>query len=160
MCGIAGIITKAPTTPEEIAGVRAANSRLTHRGPDGSGEFQDQHVMLAMRRLSIIDLSGGWQPLYNEDRSLALVANGEIYNFVELRERLESLGHRFNTHSDCETILHLYEEHGPDCVQHLRGMFAFALWDAKQKRLLLARDRMGEKPVYVYETNERVFFAS
>ncbi len=160
MCGIAGIITKTPTTEKEIAGVKVANSRLTHRGPDGSGEFQDHNVLLTMRRLSIIDLDGGWQPLYNEDRSLALVANGEIYNFIELRKRLESLGHHFSTNSDCETILHLYEEYGLDCVQHLRGMFAFALWDATRKRLVLARDRMGEKPVYLYETDGRVFFAS
>ena len=160
MCGIAGIITRAPITPDEIAGVRAANARLTHRGPDGEGEFHDTNVLLAMRRLSIIDLAGGWQPLYNEDRTLALVANGETYNFVELRERLEGLGHRFNTNSDCETILHLYEEHGLDCVQYLRGMFAFALWDATRKRLLLARDRMGEKPVYVYQTSDRLVFAS
>lgn len=160
MCGIAGIITRAPTTPAEIAGVKRANASLTHRGPDGSGEFADDHVLLAMRRLSIIDLDGGWQPLYNEDHTLALVANGEIYNFVELRQRLESLGHRFNTHSDCETILHLYEEHDLDFVQHLRGMYAFALWDAKRKRLVLGRDRMGEKPLYLYETNGRVLFAS
>lgn len=160
MCGIAGIITRAPLTPAEIDSVRRANSKLTHRGPDGSGEFQDPHVLLGMRRLSIIDLDGGWQPLYNEDRSLALVANGEIYNFVELRERLERVGHRFNTNSDCETILHLYEEHGLDFVQHLRGMFAFALWDAKRQRVVVARDRMGEKPVYVYQTEGRVFFAS
>src|SRR6185436_8212591 len=160
MCGIAGIITEAPITAADVACVRAANSRLTHRGPDGSGQFQDDHVMLAMRRLSIIDLDGGWQPLYNEDRTLALIANGEIYNFIELRQRLEGLGHRFNTNSDCETILHLYEEHGLDCIQHLRGMFAFALWDAPRKRLLLARDRMGEKPVYLYQTSERVVFAS
>ena len=116
--------------------------------------------MLAMRRLSIIDLDGGWQPLYNEDRSLALLANGEIYNFIELRRRLESQGHRFNTNSDCETILHLYEEHGLDFVQHLRGMYAFALWDSKSKRLVLARDRMGEKPLYLYETKGRLLFAS
>ena len=160
MCGIAGIITRAPTTPEEIAAVRTANSRLEHRGPDGAGEFQDSHVLLAMRRLSIIDLTTGWQPLYNEDRSLALICNGEIYNFVELRRRLEELGHHFSTNSDCETILHLYEEHGLDCVQHLRGMFAFALYDTKRKRLLIGRDRMGEKPVYVYETSGSLFFAS
>src|SRR5678816_2863868 len=96
MCGIAGIITRAPLTPGEIKGVRAANARLAHRGPDGEGEFQDTNVLLAMRRLSIIDLTGGWQPLYNEDRTLALIANGEIYNFVELRERLEQLGHRLS----------------------------------------------------------------
>lgn len=160
MCGIAGIITRKPTTAEEIAGVRSANARLEHRGPDGSGEFQDNHVLLAMRRLSIIDLTTGWQPLYNEDRTLALVCNGEIYNFIELRERLETAGHRFSTNSDCETILHLYEEYGRDCVQHLRGMFAFALYDTKRKRLLVARDRMGEKPVYLYETNGSILFAS
>ena len=159
MCGIAGIIAQAPLTPAEIDSVRHTNAKLTHRGPDGSGEFLDQHVMLAMRRLSIIDLDGGWQPLYNEDRSLALVANGEIYNFVELRERLERQGHRFNTHSDCETILHLYEEHGLDFVQHLRGMFAFALWDTRRQRLVVARDRMGEKPVYVYQTRGSVLLA-
>lgn len=160
MCGIAGIITQAPTVPADIAGVRSAHSHLIHRGPDGSGEFTDNHVMLAMRRLSIIDLDGGWQPLYNEDRTLTLVANGEIYNFVELRDDLERRGHRFDTHSDCETILHLYEEYGLDFVQHLRGMYAFALWDAKRKRLVLARDRMGEKPLYLYQTNGRVLFAS
>lgn len=160
MCGIAGIITRSPTTANEIAAVKTANSRLAHRGPDGSGEFTDQHVLLAMRRLSIIDLTGGWQPLYNEDRTLALIANGEIYNFIELRKRLEGLGHRFNTNSDCETILHLYEEHDTDCVQYLRGMFAFALWDSRRNRLLLARDRMGEKPIYLYETHDSLFFAS
>lgn len=160
MCGITGIITQAPITPADLASVRTSNSHLIHRGPDGAGEFQAEHVVLAMRRLSIIDLTGGWQPLYNEDRTLALVANGEIYNFVELRERLEDLGHSFRTNSDCETILHLYEEYGLDCVTHLRGMFAFALWDATRKRLMLARDRMGEKPLYLYETSGRLFFAS
>jgi asparagine synthase (glutamine-hydrolysing) len=160
MCGISGIISQAPLLPEQVVSVRAANSRLAHRGPDGAGEFQDVNVMLAMRRLSIIDLEGGWQPLYNEDRSLALVANGEIYNFIELRARLESQGHRFNTNSDCETILHLYEEYGLSCVEHLRGMFAFALWDAKRKRIVLARDRMGEKPLYLYEISGCLFFAS
>lgn len=160
MCGITGIITQAPVTSGDLASVRTSNAHLIHRGPDGDGEFQAEHVVLAMRRLSIIDLTGGWQPLYNEDRTLALVANGEIYNFVELRERLEGLGHTFRTNSDCETILHLYEEHGLDCVTHLRGMFAFALWDANRKRLMLARDRMGEKPLYLYETPGRLFFAS
>src|SRR5688572_11139068 len=109
MCGITGIITKALITPADFSSVRTSNSHLAHRGPDGAGEFHDEHVMLAMRRLSIIDLTGGWQPLYNEDRTLALIANGEIYNFIELRQRLEGLGHWFRTDSDCETILHLYE---------------------------------------------------
>src|SRR5580765_2287066 len=105
------------------------NAALVHRGPDGAGEFQADCVMLAMRRLSIIDLAGGWQPLYNEDQSLALVADGEIYNHIERRAELERLGHHFATGSDCETILHLYEQYGLDGVQYLRGMFAFALWD-------------------------------
>ena len=160
MCGIAGIISQAPITPDEIACVRTANSRLAHRGPDGAGEFQDEHVMLAMRRLSIIDLEGGWQPLYNEDRSLAMIANGEIYNYIELRKRLEARGHKLATQGDIETILHLYEEHGLDCVQHLRGMFAFALWDSRRRRLVLARDRMGEKPLYLYEQSGKLIFAS
>ena len=160
MCGITGIITKASITPADFGSVRTSNSLLTHRGPDGAGEFHDEHVVLAMRRLSIIDLTGGWQPLYNEDRTLTLIANGEIYNYIELRLRLEDLGHWFRTNSDCETILHLYEEHGLDCVTHLRGMFAFALWDSKLRRLMLARDRMGEKPLYLYETEGRLFFAS
>jgi asparagine synthase (glutamine-hydrolysing) len=115
---------------------------------------------MAMRRLSVIDLTGGWQPLYNEDRSLALVANGEIYNFIELRAQLEERGHRFGTGSDCETILHLYEDYGADCVHQLRGMFVFALWDSKRKRLFLCRDRMGEKPLYLYERNGQILFAS
>ena len=160
MCGIAGLVSRKPLTPEEITRVRTVNQRLAHRGPDGAGEYLDDHVALAMRRLSIIDLSGGWQPLYNEDKSLALIANGEIYNFVELRKRLESLGHPFSTGSDCETILHLYEQYGLDFVQHLRGMFAFALWDSKQRRLVLARDRMGEKPLYLYQTDGQLWFAS
>lgn len=160
MCGIAGIISKQSLTDQHVASLRAVNQHLVHRGPDGEGEYPGEQVMLAMRRLSIIDLGGGWQPLYNEDRSLALVCNGEIYNFIELRQKLEALGHTFNTGSDCETILHLYEEHGLDCVQHLRGMFAFALWDNQKRRLLLARDRMGEKPLYLYEKDGELLFAS
>jgi asparagine synthase (glutamine-hydrolysing) len=160
MCGIAGLVSREPITPDQIACVRATNERLAHRGPDGAGEYLGSNVALAMRRLSIIDLTSGWQPLYNEDRSLTLVANGEIYNFIELRERLLKLGHQFNSGSDCETILHLYEEYGLDCVHHLRGMFAFALWDSKQRRLLLARDRMGEKPLYLYQKDGLLLFAS
>lgn len=133
---------------------------LTHRGPDGTGTLVGSHISLAMRRLSIIDLNGGWQPLYNEDKSLSLIANGEIYNFVELRDQLQSQGHRFRTGSDCEVILHLYEEYGEACVQHLRGMFAFALWDERRQQLLLARDRMGEKPLYLYEAQGCLYFAS
>jgi asparagine synthase (glutamine-hydrolysing) len=160
MCGIAGIVSSGPIGPRDLAALGAMNDRLRHRGPDGEGHFNDDHVALAMRRLSIIDLASGWQPLYNEDRSLAIVANGEIYNYVELREQLKDRGHRLSTEGDIETILHLYEEHGLDCVQHLRGMFAFALWDSRRRRLVLARDRMGEKPLYLYEQNGRLIFAS
>jgi asparagine synthase (glutamine-hydrolysing) len=160
MCGIAGIVSSRPIKSGEIAALGTMNDRLRHRGPDGEGQFTDGNVALAMRRLSVIDLAGGWQPLYNEDRSLAIVANGEIYNYVELRKQLEQRGHRLTTSGDIETILHLYEEHGLDCVQHLRGMFAFALWDSKQRRLMLARDRMGEKPLYLYESDGTLLFAS
>jgi len=160
VCGISGLISREAIDPEQVERVRRINQSLYHRGPDGEGEYVTAHLALAMRRLSIIDLAGGWQPLYNEDSSLVLIANGEIYNYLELRERLIAKGHRFNTGSDCETILHLYKEFGLDCVQHLRGMFAFALWDAKQQRLLLARDRMGEKPLYLYEQDGQLLFAS
>jgi asparagine synthase (glutamine-hydrolysing) len=160
MCGICGHVSRKGITPDDARLVAAVNERLSHRGPDGAGDYQDACLALGMRRLSIIDVNGGWQPLYNEDRTLVLVANGEIYNYIELRERLEGLGHRFKTGSDCETILHLYEEFGLDCVNHLRGMFAFALWDLKQRRLVLARDRMGEKPLYLYERDGQLWFAS
>ncbi|MDX2040426.1 MAG: asparagine synthase (glutamine-hydrolyzing) [Acidobacteriota bacterium] len=158
MCGICGVVSSSAVGDEQL--VRRMQHGLLHRGPDGEGSFITDRVHLGMRRLSIIDISGAWQPLYNKDRSLVLVANGEIYNYVELRHKLIELGHRFNTEGDCETILHLYEEYGLDCVQHLRGMFAFALWDARKQRLLLARDRMGEKPLYIYEDNGRLLFAS
>ncbi|HEX2051105.1 MAG TPA: asparagine synthase (glutamine-hydrolyzing) [Actinomycetota bacterium] len=158
MCGICGTIGRDPRQPG--GSVSSMQRSLRHRGPDGDGSFRAPHVALAMTRLSIIDVDGGWQPLYDEDRLLAVVANGEIYNFVELRRELEARGHRFRTRSDCETIVHLYEEHGDRCVEHLRGMFAFALWDERRRRLLLARDRMGEKPLYVHRTPGRVTFAS
>ena len=160
MCGIAGIITRDALQSGHIEMLGRLNGLLYHRGPDGEGHYHDHHVALAMRRLSIIDLTTGWQPLYNEDRSLVLVANGEIYNFIELRQRLEASGHRFATGSDCETILHLYEEYGDQCVVHLRGMYAFALWDTKRRRLLIARDRMGEKPLYIASSDGELVFAS
>lgn len=160
MCGIVGLLSAEGLDGADIALVRRINALQVHRGPDGAGEFQDKYAALAMRRLAIIDLNGGWQPLYNEDRSLTLVANGEIYNFVELRRDLERRGHRFATGSDCEVILHLYEEYQDECVQYLRGMFAFALWDMRRRRLLLARDRMGEKPLYFHLSDRRILFAS
>lgn len=158
MCGICGLVSERPV--RDLRPARQMQEALGHRGPDGGGEHVAKHGALAMRRLSIIDLEGGAQPLYNEDGSLVLVANGEIYNFVELRARLQAEGHKFGSGSDCETILHLYEEHGTDCVDHLRGMFAFALWDLRRGRLMLARDRMGEKPLYVYQSEEEILFAS
>ncbi len=146
MCGITGLISRATLSPAHVDKINHVNSLLAHRGPDGEGSYITGNVMLAMRRLSIIDLKTGWQPLYNENHDLALVANGEIYNYVELRRDLEERGHAFATGSDCETIVHLYEEHGMSFVDHLRGMYAFALWDNRARRLILGRDRMGEKP--------------
>ncbi len=160
MCGIAGVISSRPLATPERAAVPAMLQRMRHRGPDGEGRFDDGHLAMGMVRLSVIDLSGGQQPLYNEDRSLVLIANGEIYNYIELRRDLLKTGHRFATGSDCEVILHLYEEHGDDCVNHLRGMFAFALWDSQAGRLLLVRDRLGEKPLYLFETTDGLIFSS
>jgi asparagine synthase (glutamine-hydrolysing) len=160
MCGIAGLLSRAKLTPAQKDQVKRANSLLAHRGPDGEGSFSDPHVMLSMRRLSIIDLKTGWQPLYSEDRNLVLIANGEVYNYVELRRDLEKRGHVFATGSDCETIVHLYEEYGESFVDHLRGMYAFALWDNRARRLVLGRDRMGEKPMYLASIGESLFFSS
>lgn len=133
---------------------------IRHRGPDDAGLHVDGHVGLGMRRLSIIDLEGGQQPIFDESRKRVIVFNGEIYNYRELQRELESRGHRFRTQSDTETVVHLYEEYGADCVHHLRGMFAFALWDSEGHELLLARDRFGIKPLYVCVTDERIVFAS
>jgi asparagine synthase (glutamine-hydrolysing) len=160
MCGIIGLVSRGPLSPEERARVGRVSELMVHRGPDGDGTFANPNVVLSMRRLSIIDLKTGWQPLYNEDRSLTLVANGEVYNHVELREELVRRGHVFATGSDCETILHAYEEYGADFVHHLRGMYAFALWDNAHRRLILGRDRMGEKPLYLVERGDSIFFAS
>ena len=160
MCGISGVITKKKLSPELKTAVARMNNAQIHRGPDSAGEYFSEHIALGMRRLSIIDREGGCQPLYNENKSRALIINGEIYNYVELRERLKSCGRRFQTETDGEVILHLYEENPSDFINHLRGMFAFVLWDEKRRHLILARDRMGEKPLYIYETEERILFAS
>lgn len=133
---------------------------LVHRGPDGQGEFHGEHVAMGMRRLSIIDLQGGWQPLYNEDKSLVLIMNGEIYNYIELTDELKKRGHTFSTHSDGEVILHLYEEEKEGCLRHLRGMFAFALLDKNNGTMFIARDRMGEKPLYLHQTADSLCFSS
>ena len=159
MCGICGVIhfDGKPATRQLLA---AINDRLRHRGPDGEGYLIDGAAGLAMRRLKIIDIAGSDQPLYNEDGSIALVFNGEIYNFRELRGRLYSLGHRFRSEGDAEAIVHLYEEYGEDALTHLRGMFALALWDARRGKLLLARDRFGQKPLYYYQNSKTFVFAS
>lgn len=160
MCGICGIAAIGGVGDGDEAAVRRMTRALVHRGPDDEGFYRDGSVVMAMRRLSIIDLRGASQPLFNEDRTLVLMVNGEIYNYRELREELAARGHRLATQGDCETILHLYEERGPDCVHQLRGMFAFALWDMRERRLLLGRDRMGEKPLYTARAGNRLLFSS
>jgi asparagine synthase (glutamine-hydrolysing) len=134
--------------------------RIAHRGPDGEGAWVEPGLGLVHRRLSIIDLTSGDQPLGNEDGSVQVVFNGEIYNFQELRARLETRGHRFRTRSDTEVLVHLYEEEGERLVERLRGMFAFALWDRRKRRLVLARDRLGIKPLYYYRDSEKLLFGS
>ena len=134
--------------------------QLHHRGPDGTGAYCQDEMGLAHARLSIIDLAGGDQPIHNEDQSVWVVFNGEIFNYIELRAELERAGHRFYTHSDTEVIVHLYEQHGDDFVQHLNGQFAIALWDTRQKRLVLARDRTGIRPLFHTTVNGRLLFAS
>lgn len=160
MCGIAGVISSIQLDGEDKKIVERMNALLTHRGPNSAGKYLDDNVMLAMRRLSIIDLAGGAQPLFSEMRDIAIVCNGEIYNYQELRAELESLGHVFDSHSDVETIVHAYEEYGVGCLDKLRGMFAFALWDAKSSKLFLARDRMGEKPLYFHRDDTGRFWFS
>jgi len=157
MCGIAGVVTASPVEADLLDGMAR---RLAHRGPDGQGRHVAGNVGLLHTRLAIIDLEGGAQPLYNEDRSLALVANGEIYNYRELRAELETLGHRFATHSDCETILHGYEAWGIAFLDRLQGMFAFALHDTRRRELILARDRLGIKPLYYARDSRGLTFAS
>ncbi|MCW5875357.1 MAG: asparagine synthase (glutamine-hydrolyzing) [Anaerolineales bacterium] len=159
MCGICGIAGSAGRGPETAA-LRQLNTAIAHRGPDGEGYFEGGGVGLAMRRLAIIDVAGGDQPIFNEDKTIAIVFNGECYNYPELREMLEKQGHRFTTNTDTECIVHLYEEHGDECVQYLRGMFAFALWDSQRERLLLARDRLGKKPLFYSVQGGQLYFAS
>ena len=161
MCGIAGMYHPAGTPAGEWRTVLEDMTRtLVHRGPDDEGYFVDDYVGLGHRRLSIVDLETGHQPMANEDRSVWLVCNGEIYNFAELRHLLEGKGHRFRTRSDTETIVHAYEEWDTRCLDRLRGMFAFALWDARRRRLFLARDRLGKKPLYYARLGETLVFGS
>ena len=160
MCGIAGIVGADRSYVVEAADIHRMCQAIVHRGPDDEGIHVQGHVGLGMRRLSIIDLSTGHQPIHNEDRTVWIVFNGEIYNFPELRSELENRGHHFYTNTDTESIVHLYEELGSECVQKLRGMFAFALWDQRQQRLLLARDRFGKKPLHYALSGGRLLFGS
>ena len=157
MCGIAGIVGALVPDGSDIKAMLYA---LRHRGPDGQGIFSDGRAVLGHQRLSIIDLEGGRQPLHNVEGTISLVCNGEIYNYVELRRDLEARGHRFVTHSDCEVIIGLYEHYGDRLLDHLRGMFAFALWDSRKQRLLAARDHLGQKPFFYIAQRERFAFAS
>ena len=160
MCGIAGVGTVSGLTENDPALVERMLATLAHRGPDEQRTHVDSHVALGVRRLSIIDLETGSQPLANEDASVHVSQNGEIYNYVELRERLRQRGHTFRSAGDTEVIAHLYEEYQDDFVDHLNGMFAIALWDAKRRRLLLVRDRLGEKPLYWQLVDGRLTYGS
>jgi asparagine synthase (glutamine-hydrolysing) len=159
MCGIVGFIHKE-NRPIDESLLRQMNEAIRHRGPDEDGFYINENVGLAMRRLSIIDLTSGQQPIHNQDKTAWIVFNGEIYNYQELRERLERLGHTFYTNSDTEVIVHAYDQYGADCPKHLRGMFAFAIWDTRDKSLFLARDRVGKKPLLYAQHNGDLIFAS
>ncbi|HEY3884392.1 MAG TPA: hypothetical protein VGL62_04245, partial [Vicinamibacterales bacterium] len=169
MCGIAGFADSdrqagageaSPRLDAEFSLVHGMCDVIRHRGPDDEGIHLEPGVGLGMRRLSIIDLAGGRQPLHNETKSIWVVFNGEIYNYRELRAELEAAGHRFSTSSDTESIVHAYEEWGEDVFARLRGMFGIALWDRPRRTLLLARDRAGIKPLHYVERNGRLYFAS
>jgi len=161
MCGIAGFIDRPGTEETRVDELAAMTAAIIHRGPDEEGAMVTERVALGMRRLSIIDLSGGSQPIANEDRTVHVVFNGEIYNFAEIRSELEERGHRFETSSDTEVLVHSYEEYGLELTQRLRGMFAFALWDSKRERLVIVRDRLGIKPLYYWDAGRDGFaFAS
>src|SRR4051812_20247180 len=166
MCGIAGIVAADRLHADEGARASRMNDVLAHRGPDGAGLEVDAQAVLVHRRLSIVDLAGGHQPLSNEDGSIWGTFNGEIYNHASVRQDLERAGHVYRTRSDTETIVHAYEQWGDDCVDRFRGMFAFGIWDSRRRRLLLVRDRLGVKPMYwamvppTSDRGERLVFAS
>jgi asparagine synthase (glutamine-hydrolysing) len=160
MCGIAGIVEFGRDVRADTSALREMCRVMAHRGPDDEGFYTDGCLGIGMRRLSIVDLATGHQPISNEDGSLWIVFNGEIYNHQALREQLVARGHRYSTHSDTETIVHAFEDYSADCVQHLRGMFAFAIWNRNTKTLFIARDRLGIKPLYYKLTPERLLFGS
>src|SRR3990167_955611 len=160
MCGIAGIASLNGLSGQTSALLSDMIAQLHHRGPDGTGFYSDSQVGLAHARLSIIDLAGGWQPIHNEDKTIQVIFNGEIFNYIELREELLGYGHQFYTHSDTEVIVHLYEQFGDDFVNHLNGQFAIALWDTRTRRLVLCRDRVGITPLFYTRDGDRLVFAS
>ncbi len=159
MCGLAGLF-RPDGGPVDVALLRRMTAALAHRGPDGDGFHTEQGLGLGHRRLAIIDVGGGQQPMYNEDASVVIAFNGEIYNFPQLRPRLQALGHVFGNRCDTEAIIHAWESFGPDCLEHLDGMFAFALWDRNRRTLFLARDRLGKKPLHYAMTRHGLAFAS
>ena len=160
MCGIAGVFEYAGRGRADAAAVGAMLDAIVHRGPDDHGRHVDDGVAIGARRLSIIDLAGGHQPIANEDGTVVVAFNGEIYNYRELRDSLRGRGHVVRTDCDTEVVVHLYEEYGDDCVEHLRGMFAFAIWDARRRRLFVARDRLGIKPLYWSDDGSRLLLGS
>jgi asparagine synthase (glutamine-hydrolysing) len=160
MCGIAGEHHFNSTTPADPARVEAMAQAIAHRGPDDKGMFVSGPVGLGFRRLSIIDVAGGHQPMSNPSETVWVAFNGEIYNFRELRRELEGHGHTFRTRSDTEVIIHAYEQWGPAALGHLNGMFAMAIWDSRRERLLLARDRAGVKPLYYHLASDCISFGS
>ncbi|MGB7641728.1 MAG: asparagine synthetase B, partial [Terriglobales bacterium] len=160
MCGIAGILEFEPGARADATALREMCHIMAHRGPDDDGFYTDGCAGLGMRRLSIVDLKTGHQPISNEDGTLWIVFNGEIYNHRALREHLTERGHQYRTNSDTETIVHLFEEYGEACVEHLRGMFAFAIWNRNTKTLFIARDRLGIKPLCYSLTPQRLLFGS
>ena len=160
MCGICGILNIESEVSISSGQLKSMMRSIEHRGPDDDGLFQSESVGLGFRRLSIIDLSTGEQPIFSEDGTKLVICNGEIYNYKVLRTELQKCGHRFKTNSDVEVIVHGYEEYGQRVVKKLRGMFVFALWDENEKRLLIARDRLGQKPLYYALRKGRLIFAS
>src|SRR5258707_3301404 len=159
MCGICGL-AYSDHKPGDRAILEKMNAAIRHRGPDSDGFHVGEGVGLATRRLAIIDVKGGDQPIPNEEKNIWIVFNGECYNYPEMRAELERRGHRFATQTDTECVVHYYEDEGDDCVRRLRGMFAFALWDTRKRRLLIARDRLGKKPLYYTIQNNELYFCS
>ena len=160
MCGVAGILNMSPGRRPDEDVLRKMIALINHRGPDGNGFYVNENVGLGHARLSIIDIKGGKQPIHNEDKTIWVIFNGEIFNYIELQQSLKAQGHQFYTHSDTEVIVHLYEQYGDDFVNHLNGQFAIALWDERNKRLVLVRDRIGITPLFYTQSNNQLIFAS